>query len=298
MADLPAAVDPNNMGLNITPYDDDNTAAAGTTTLRHIDMSTRLAWSTFGSVQSDPYRWGHATLPGYTPPAGRPTTPAPPERVEPEPRTALDSPQTIAQSARNGVPISGRVPGAGQPRHHGQQRGARRPARSTIDIDAAGPGTLARVPVRRREGLHAGVQLELRPGDQPGAGLRALGLRADRRRDPAVVAGHERARGRRRPSGRSPPATRSISLPVTRGGRAEDRERRVRARGLPDAAGRGAGVRRADLLGLRPGRDRRRHRAGDALADARHAGGVRAVHARHREGLLRDHHRHGHLDRR
>ena len=59
-------------GLNITPYDNDNTAAAGTTTLRHIDKSTRLAWSAFGSVQSDPYRWGHATLTGYTPPAGPP----------------------------------------------------------------------------------------------------------------------------------------------------------------------------------------------------------------------------------
>ena len=86
MADLPAAVDPNHMGLNITPYDEDNTAAAGTTTLRHIDQSTRLAWSTFGGVQSDPYRWGHATLPGYTPPAGRPTTPPHAERVAPEPR--------------------------------------------------------------------------------------------------------------------------------------------------------------------------------------------------------------------
>ena len=49
---LPAAIDPNRVGLNITPYDNDNTAAAGSTTLRHIDMSSRLAWSTFGSVQS------------------------------------------------------------------------------------------------------------------------------------------------------------------------------------------------------------------------------------------------------
>ena len=71
MANFPmAAIDPARMGLNITPYDNDNTAAAGTTTLRHIDNSARLAWSTFGSVQSDPYRWGRATLPGYTPPAG------------------------------------------------------------------------------------------------------------------------------------------------------------------------------------------------------------------------------------
>ncbi|HZX05493.1 PIG-L family deacetylase [Kribbella sp.] len=109
MADLPAAVDPSHLGLNITPYDNDNTAAPGTTTLRHIDMSTRLGWSALGSVQSDPYRWGIATLPGYTPPAGRPTTPAPPDVSNPNLNGAL-SPQTIAQSARDGVPISGRVP--------------------------------------------------------------------------------------------------------------------------------------------------------------------------------------------
>ncbi|MEU4288632.1 PIG-L family deacetylase [Kribbella sp. NPDC026596] len=109
LADLPAAVDPTRLGLNITPYDNDDTSAAGTTTLRHIDMSTRLGWSALGSVQSDPYRWGLATLPGYTPPADRPTTPAPPNVSNPNLNGAL-SPQTIAQSARNGVPISGRVP--------------------------------------------------------------------------------------------------------------------------------------------------------------------------------------------
>jgi hypothetical protein len=109
LATLPAAVDPANLGLNITPYDNDDTSAAGTTTLRHIDQSTRLGWSALGSVQSDPYRWGKATLPGYTPPADRPTTPAPPDVSNPNLNGAL-SPQTIAQSARNHVPISGRVP--------------------------------------------------------------------------------------------------------------------------------------------------------------------------------------------
>jgi hypothetical protein len=108
LADLPAAVDPDHMGLNITPYDEDDTAAPGTTTLRRIDQSTRLAWSTFGSVQSDPYRWGHARLPGYTPPAGRPTE-APPPTLTPA-LNGVDSPQTIAQSARDNVPISGRDP--------------------------------------------------------------------------------------------------------------------------------------------------------------------------------------------
>jgi hypothetical protein len=72
-------------------------------------MSTRLGWSALGSVQSDPYRWGQATVAGYTPPADRPTTPSPPNVSNPNLNGAL-SPQTIAQSARNGVPISGRVP--------------------------------------------------------------------------------------------------------------------------------------------------------------------------------------------
>ena len=98
------------MALNITPYDEDNTAAAGTTTLRHIDQSTRLAWSAdTGGVQADPFRWGHAYLPGYTPPAGRSTTPATPNVSHPNLDGVL-SPQTIYQSASDGVPISGRNP--------------------------------------------------------------------------------------------------------------------------------------------------------------------------------------------
>jgi len=126
MADLPSAVgptspaptgsaatntiDPQHLALNITPYDEDNTAAAGTTTLRHIDQSTRLAWSNdTGGVQADPFRWGHVYLPGYTPPPGRSTTPTTPNVSHPNLDGAL-SPQTIYQSATNGVPISGRAP--------------------------------------------------------------------------------------------------------------------------------------------------------------------------------------------
>lgn len=69
MSELPAAVDPQRMGLNIFIYDSDTQDKTG---------QTRLGWSTFGGVQGDPYRWGHAYLPGYTPPAGRSTTPAAP----------------------------------------------------------------------------------------------------------------------------------------------------------------------------------------------------------------------------
>ena len=109
MAVLPAAVDPARIGLNITPYDNDDNSGAGTT-LRHIDAGqTRLSWSAFGSVQSDPYRWGHASVTGYTPPPDRPTTPAEPNVSNPN-ANGVDSPQTIHQSARNGVPIAGRVP--------------------------------------------------------------------------------------------------------------------------------------------------------------------------------------------
>ena len=141
MAVLPAAVDPNNMGLNITPYDEDDNSAAGTTTLRHIDQSTRLAWSTFGSVQSDPYSWGHATLPGYTPPADRPTTPPAAERVEPEPRTGSTrrrrSPSPRATACRSPAVCRRRPAAASR-----STARCSRPARWTIDIDAAGPGML------------------------------------------------------------------------------------------------------------------------------------------------------------
>jgi LmbE family N-acetylglucosaminyl deacetylase len=138
MAVLPAAVDPNRIGLNITPYDNDNTAAAGTTTLRHVDMSARFAWSAFGSVQSDPWLWGHATVAGYTPPADRPTTPPPPNLSNPN-LNGVDSPQTIAQSARNGVPISGRPPAPRDDRIR-RIRADLEPDAVTFKLRASGPG--------------------------------------------------------------------------------------------------------------------------------------------------------------
>jgi hypothetical protein len=139
LADLPAAVDPARLGLNITPYDNDNTAAAGTTTLRHIDNSTRLGWSALGSVQSDPYRWGLASVTGYNPPADRPTTPAAPNVSSPNLNGAL-SPQTIEQSARNGVPISGRVPAPADNRLE-IQRVALTGSSIEVDLTATGSGT-------------------------------------------------------------------------------------------------------------------------------------------------------------
>jgi uncharacterized repeat protein (TIGR01451 family) len=156
LADLPAAVgptdtpptgsaatnvaDPLHMGLNITPYDADNSAAPGTTTLRRGDLvsmlaSTRLAWSAYGSVQSDPWRWGHAYLDGYTPPSNRPTTP--PDPIVKDALKGVDSPQTIYQSAVDGVPI------AGLPLSYSVDSisAALEATSVEVDLHATGPGT-------------------------------------------------------------------------------------------------------------------------------------------------------------
>jgi LmbE family N-acetylglucosaminyl deacetylase/Ca2+-binding RTX toxin-like protein len=140
MSNFPAAVDPDRMGLNITPYDnDDSSVGTGSTLLRHNDVTTtRLAWSTFGSVQSDPYRWGLATLTGYTPPAGRPTTPAEPYRSQSN-LNGVDSPQTIYQSAHNGVPIAGR-PAAPANDRITRVNAVLDSASAEIDLDSSGAG--------------------------------------------------------------------------------------------------------------------------------------------------------------
>ncbi|MES1193638.1 MAG: PIG-L family deacetylase, partial [Solirubrobacterales bacterium] len=110
MAILPAAVDPDNMAFNITPYDNDNNAAVAGGDLRHIDVGqSRLAWSSINGVQAAPYRWGRATVDNYTPPAGRPTV-APGPVMSSSNLDGTQSPQTIAMSAANGVPIAGRTP--------------------------------------------------------------------------------------------------------------------------------------------------------------------------------------------
>jgi hypothetical protein len=97
---LPAAVDPDNLALNIFIYDSDTQDLTG---------QTRLGWSTWGGVQGDPYRWGHADLAGYTPPADRPTEPA--EPIMPlDVARSVTSPQSIYQSAGDGVPLAGGPP--------------------------------------------------------------------------------------------------------------------------------------------------------------------------------------------
>ncbi|MGW0811253.1 sugar-binding protein, partial [Nonomuraea sp. NPDC002799] len=92
---VPGAVDPGHLGLNILVYDSDTQDKTG---------QTRIGWSTWGGVQGDPYRWGVATLPGYTPPANRPV----PDAVIPDTALAsLDSPQSLEQAVRVRLPLAG-----------------------------------------------------------------------------------------------------------------------------------------------------------------------------------------------
>ncbi|MFI6345134.1 sugar-binding protein [Streptomyces sp. NPDC050560] len=104
LGSLPGAVDPAAMTANIMVYDSDTQDKTG---------QTRLAWSPYGSAQGDPYVWGKTALDGYTPPeqppAGDPVIPL-------EAAQSADSPASVAQSHRTGVPLAAgpRVPG-----HHG-----------------------------------------------------------------------------------------------------------------------------------------------------------------------------------
>ncbi|MBO8184032.1 PIG-L family deacetylase [Streptomyces sp. DW4-2] len=96
LADLPAAADPAAMTGNIMVYDSDT---------QDRTSQSRLGWSTFGSAQADPYTWGTLHLPGYSPPTGRPTTPGPPT-IPMEAARSSDSPASVAQSRRTGVPLA------------------------------------------------------------------------------------------------------------------------------------------------------------------------------------------------
>jgi len=87
-ADLPASVDPERMGLNIFIYDSDTQDKTG---------QTRLGWSTWGGVQGDPYRWGHAVLSGYEAVGG----------IGFEAARSVTSPLSILQSLEDGIPLAG-----------------------------------------------------------------------------------------------------------------------------------------------------------------------------------------------
>ncbi|WP_329520835.1 sugar-binding protein [Spirillospora sp. NBC_01491] len=128
---LPAAVDPERMGLDLFVYDSDTRDKTG---------QTRIGWSTWGGVQGDPYRWGLAALPGHTPPPGLPTA-APPPVMPTDAAASVNSPQSIVQAAGTGIPLAGGP--AAPPSDTARIVG--RPAVSggttTFRFRATGPGT-------------------------------------------------------------------------------------------------------------------------------------------------------------
>jgi LmbE family N-acetylglucosaminyl deacetylase len=100
---LPAEIDPENAAMNIFIYDSDTQDLTG---------QTRLGWSTWGGVQGDPYRWGTTTFeaPGgaATPAAARVVSPTVDDPVMPlEAAQSIHSPQSIRQSANDGVGLGG-----------------------------------------------------------------------------------------------------------------------------------------------------------------------------------------------
>jgi len=142
MADLPGAVRPAHLGMNLFVYDSDTQDKTG---------QTRIGWSTWGGVQGDPYRWGQATVQGYTPPAGRSTEP--PEPVIPlSALHSVDSPLSIHQAVRDNVPLAG---GAAAPDGDSAWLSAARAAGGGVRVRlwATGPGR-AHLFVR---GGHAGT---------------------------------------------------------------------------------------------------------------------------------------------
>ena len=165
MADLPAAVDPQHMGLNITPYDNDNTAADGhdPAAPHRPEHPSRVVGVRQRAVRPVPLGPRHG---GRLHAAGRPA-----DRRRRAPNVShpnldgADSPQTIAQSARNGVPISGRVPAPAS------DRITRDPGRwSAAGACTCGsrPGHRHRPRVRWPErSLHPGVDDELHVAADP-----------------------------------------------------------------------------------------------------------------------------------
>ncbi|HEX7746100.1 MAG TPA: sugar-binding protein, partial [Micromonosporaceae bacterium] len=95
LAELPAAVDPDRLGVNVLVYDSDTQDKTG---------QTRIGWSTWGGVQGDPYRWGLTRLADYPAP---PALPVDEPVVPSDALRSVDSPQSIEQAVRINVPLSG-----------------------------------------------------------------------------------------------------------------------------------------------------------------------------------------------
>ena len=149
-AELPDTIDPEHLGLNVFVYDSDTQDKTG---------QTRIGWSTWGGVQGDPYRWGVATAPGWTPPAVATKEPTIPD----EALASVDSPMSIAQAVRTGVALAGGP--AADPRRSAVVREAARSGstvRATVDVKGSGTASVFAVDAK---GYSVGkVKVELTPG--------------------------------------------------------------------------------------------------------------------------------------
>jgi LmbE family N-acetylglucosaminyl deacetylase len=168
-AELPATVDPQHLGLNVFVYDSDTQDKTG---------QTRIGWSTWGGVQGDPYRWGVATVPGWAAPSVPTAEPVIPTDV----LLSVDSPQTIAQSVRNGVPVAG-GPAATRGTSAVVTAAAASGTSVTATVDVDGPGEAHAFVVGPDETILGSVVQDLATGDatleipvssSPPAGSRVL----------------------------------------------------------------------------------------------------------------------------
>ncbi|PZF80334.1 sugar-binding protein [Jiangella anatolica] len=128
---LPDNVDPERMGLNVLVYDSDTQDKTG---------QTRIGWSTFNGVQADPFRWALATLPGLADAGSDPVEPIMPDTAA----LSVNSPQSIAQSAEDGVGLGG---------------GPRLPSRTASITSAEASGDTVEVQLRTRSAGQANVFL-------------------------------------------------------------------------------------------------------------------------------------------
>ncbi|EWS81785.1 hypothetical protein BF93_14825 [Brachybacterium phenoliresistens] len=94
-ADLPDAIRPDRMGLNVVVYDSDTQDRTG---------QSRIGWSTFPGVQADPYRWGVLELPGLAQEESDPREPTIPSTAA----QSVASGPSIVQASADGVGLGGR----------------------------------------------------------------------------------------------------------------------------------------------------------------------------------------------
>ncbi|MBO1030972.1 PIG-L family deacetylase [Tessaracoccus sp. SD287] len=158
---LPDNIDPARMGFNILINDSDTQNKAA---------QRRVGWSTFSGVRADPWRWGQVSLEGLAD-AG----PAPKDPILPDiAARSVESPQSILQSAGDGVPLGGWSPTSRDLKIATVQR--RRDALTAI-INGPGSG-LARVYVWDGESVLAHARQNLQRGSSKVtlnvAGLEAL----------------------------------------------------------------------------------------------------------------------------